>query len=170
MVLDSLREASKEEKLLYLISSTSTNGVLKGRKKLTKLAFFAEYWLPNEEMLNPNEQFGGFNFIIYKFGPFSKDLFREFDELKDDGLVEETRRPRGNSIIELTKKGETQAEKIKSKLDREERCQIEAVSEEFGDKSGHVLEEKSLNCLGIEKSEKDDYMGMPVSVIISEDS
>ena len=173
MVLDKLlgkKGASKAEKLLYLISSNSTDSVLKGRKKLTKLAFFAEYWLPEEEMLNPNEQFGEFNFIIYKFGPFSKDLFKAFDELKDEGFVEETRKPRGNSMIQLTPKGGEHAKEIRKKLNQEEQNQVKTVSEQLGSKSGHELEEMSLDYLGISKSEKEDYMGMPVSVIISEGS
>lgn len=175
MVLEKLlgeAEASKAEKLLCLISSNSTGGVLKGRKKLTKLAFFAEYWIPDEEegMLNPNEQFGGFSFIIYKFGPFSKELFEAFDELKDEGFVEETRKPRKNSVIQLTPRGEKYAEKVGGKLNAEEQSQIKAVSEQLGNKPGHELEEKSLDYLGINKSEKEDYMGMPVSVIVSEGS
>lgn len=173
MVLNKLlgeNEASKAEKLLYLISSNSTDGVLKGRKKLTKLAFFAEYWIPEEDMLNPNEQFGEFNFMIYKFGPFSKELFKAFDELKDEGLVEETRKPRGNSVIRLTPEGKEHVESIESKLTREERNQITAVREKFGNKPGHELESTSLEYLGIDESGKEDYVGMPVSVLISERS
>lgn len=173
MVLDRLRGetgVSEEDKLLYLISDASTDGVLRGRKKLTKLAFFAEYWSPEEDLLLPSEQFGGFNFIIYKFGPFSKGLFKSFDELKDDGLVEEVRRPRGNSEITVTEEGERRVEIVESQLRREERSQVAAVRNEWADRPGHELEELSLDYLGIDESETQEYMGMPVSVVISERS
>ncbi|ELY52764.1 type II toxin-antitoxin system antitoxin SocA domain-containing protein [Natronococcus jeotgali] len=174
MVLDKLLggdDASKPEKLLYLISSNSTDdGVLKGRKKLTKLVFFAEYWQPEDEMLNPNEQFSGFNFIIYKYGPFSKELFKAFDELKDKDLVTEKRRPNGHSMIHTTEKGRESVTSIEKKLSCEERDQVQIVRDRLSEKPGHELEDLSLNYLNIDKSEKEEYMGMPVSVVISEES
>ena len=171
MVLDRIRGekgVSEGDKLLYLICHNSTDGVLRGRKKLTKLAFFAEHWLPEEDILDPNEQFGGFNFIIYKFGPFSKELFKSFDTLKDDGFVKEIRQPRGNSEIAVTDQGKERVAAIESQLHRDERSQITAISQEMADKPGHTLEEMSLDYLGISKSEKQEYMGVPVSVLISE--
>lgn len=173
MVLDRLRNskgANREEKLLYLIGKNGTDGTLYGRKKLTKLLFFAEHWLPAEDRLSPDELFGSFNFIIYKHGPFSKELFKAFDNLKDDGLLDELRQPRAPTRIRLTEDGQRKLEAIEDALTRDERTQVRAVSENFSEMSGNELEEMSLDYLALEKDEKREYMGMPVSAIISEQS
>lgn len=162
--------ASDEDKLLYLINSNSTDGILYGRKKLTKLGFFAEHWLPEEDLLTSRQKLGNFNFTIYKYGPFSKQLFRTFDRLKDDSLIIERRQPRGNSQIEVTEKGRDYLQYIDEFLTHDEKEQIRRVGERLSDKPGYELEKMSLEYLGIKESEKQNYMGTSVDTLISEAS
>lgn len=173
MVLDRLlgpREASREEKLLYLVGSMATGGSLRGRKKLTKLSFFADHWLPDEGMLSPEGLFAGFDFVVYEHGPFSRDLFEAFDELNDSGLLEETRRPGDPSRIRLTEHGERRLATVESCLTPRERSRIATVRDRLSGKSGDELELLSLERLGIDYSERQEYVGMPVGVLVSERS
>jgi uncharacterized protein YwgA len=160
--------ASDEDKLLYLINSNSTNGTLYGRKKLTKLGFFAEHWSPEEDLLTPHQRLGSFDFIIYNYGPFSKQLFEAFDKLKETGLIMEKRQPRGNSQIDVTQKGRYQIQQIETYLSVDEKEQFKKVEEALSDKSGYKLEQMSLNYLGIDETEKPEYMGTSVDSLISQ--
>lgn len=162
------RDLSDSDKLLYLIRKSSSGGTLQGRKKLTKLVFFAEHWVPDEDLLSDRQTLGSFDFIIYKYGPFSRDLMDVFDELKDRGLIRERRNPTGESEIEITEHGGSELNNIEEEISDQDRRQILEVVDNFGYKTGGILERQSLRYLGITPEEKSEYMGMPVDVIIAE--
>jgi uncharacterized protein YwgA len=157
---------SGRQKLLYLLSECSnSSGKIFGRKKLMKLAFFAEYFDDEEGELVSRPKLGEFPFSIYKFGPFSVDVMDTFDDLKEDGLLYEDD-DRMQHLIRLTEGGERIADDVEDGLSDEEIVQIQRISSEFGELSGSELEDLSLDELGIEPRQKDDYRGMDVADII----
>lgn len=154
-----------ESQLLALLSECS--GSVDGRKKLMKLLFFSEYYDPETDRLQPDEQLGGFtDFTIYKYGPFSRKVMDAFDELKKRGLVEEetTLTFSGNrkKKIRLTDEGHRKVQDF----DRDRKI-ISVVADKLGDENGAELEGISLSMLGIEREEKEEYRNTPVSDIIA---
>lgn len=160
-------DISTSDKLLYIISKNSDEGVLDGRKKLTKLVFFTEFLDIDQDRLSTSKKLGDFDFIIYKYGPFSHDLMDDFDNLKDEGFIQENQSSYTYDI-HLTEKGEGRLEEIMGELDEDELDQIRKVSDHFADLDGGTLENLSLEYLGITKEEKQNYIGMPIDVILSE--
>lgn len=154
-----------ESQLLGLLSECS--GSVDGRKKLMKLLFFSEYYDPETDRLQPDERLGGFtDFTIYKYGPFSRKVMDAFDELKERGLVEEetTLTFSGNrkKEVSLTDEGRRKA----ANFDRDREL-LSVVADKLGDENGSELERISLSMLGIEREEKEEYRGTPVSDIIA---
>lgn len=157
------------DKLLYLISHNTNHGFVDGRKKLTKLAFFTEFLNVDENVLTTNQYIGDFDFIIYKYGPFSHDLMDEFENLKKNNLIRENQSSYTYDI-RLTDEGKERLEDIEGDMDEDEINQIERISSHFSNKDGSELENISLEYLGITKEDKDNYIGMPVDVLLSESS
>lgn len=60
---------------------------LRGRTKLTKLVFLAEREAPNAtaSFVDPDAPF---EFEPYNYGPFSKDVLRGLDDLKERGWIQ----------------------------------------------------------------------------------
>lgn len=64
-------------------------GSVKGRTRMTKLVFLVEDKLVNTEIdLNDSVDL---EFYPYDYGPFSKVLLNDLEELKDGGVIEITR-------------------------------------------------------------------------------
>lgn len=162
-------EVSARDKLLHLISVNSTDSKFFGRTKLTKLGFFAEYWDPEQDVLEPRQQLGDFQYVIYKYGPFSKELFDKFDNLKTSDLLEESRQPIGGAEISVTERGQKRAKQIREQLNESDIGQIHAVSETFGDRNGGELEELSLEYLNIDKHDKEKHQSEKVENLIDRD-
>lgn len=155
----------RKEKLLYLLDLSSNTNQIVGRKKLMKLAFFAEHYDPEEENLVSEPQLGLFDFEIFKYGPFSKGVLDEFDSLKDqEDLTEDSSRMQ--YLIEVTSRGSRKTEEIEQRLSEEEIEHLKKIARQFSSKSGAELEKQSLDMLEIEKREKDRYRGMSISSII----
>lgn len=159
------RGVSEKEKLLYLLSQSSDAGKIFGRKKLMKLAFFAEHFDPSEGELTPEPQLESFDFHIFKYGPFSKKVLDELDNLKYQDQIDEDS-SRMQHRIKITPDGEHKTSDVEQRLSPEEKGHLEVIAEEFSDRSGSELENLSLDLLGIEKREKDQYRGMSISSII----
>lgn len=153
--------------LLVLLSESASSGPLDGRKKLMKLGFLAEHLDPENGRLDTPQRLGSFEFVIYKYGPFSRDLLDAFDTLRDRGLVEE-RVTEYEHEVDITDRGSAMAEGISGQLDDEVRAQIDRITAEYGDKPGSVLENESLELLGISREERSEYQGQPVDVVITE--
>ncbi len=156
-----------EDLLLYLISRSGKEPErLVGRKKLMKLAFFAEHYDPDSGSLVPESQLGHFDFEIFKYGPFSKGVLDAFDELEREGEIEEDDQTHLHNVITTTRDGSEAMEVAGRELDPEVRTHLDEISEVFGDETGAQLETKSLNMLDIEKREKEEYRGIPMEDII----
>lgn len=157
-----------EDILLYLISKSGKEPErLVGRKKLMKLAFFAEHYDPESDSLIPQSQLDQFDFEIFKYGPFSKGVLDAFDELEREGEIEEDDQNHLHNIITTTRDGGEAMKEASRELDPEIRTHLDEIAETFGDDTGAQLERRSLNMLGIEKTEKDSYRGAPVGEIIA---
>ena|GEM_PF-1859374 len=155
-----------ESELLRLIGASS--GPVRGRTKLMKLGFFGEFYDPDIRELRPNERVGAFeDYVIYEHGPFSRDLMEAFDRLKERGLlIEETEltfRGHQRNDVSLTPDGESAV----ARLDTDPTTK--RVVEEFDDDTATEAETESLDLLGIERHEKDQYRLTHVSEIIADD-
>lgn len=159
--------AEPARRLLVLLSRSASSGTIDGRKKVMKLGFLAEHLDPECGRLDTWQQLGSFEFIVYKYGPFSRDLLDSFDSLRDRGLVEEHVTEYEHEI-EMTDRGRAVAAGIYGQLDGDVRERIARIADEYGDETGSVLEAKSLELLGISEEEKSEYQGQPVDVVITE--
>ncbi len=158
-----------EKILLYLISRSGERSErLVGRKKLMKLAFFGEHFDPESGSLTPKPQLGEFDFEIYKYGPFSKDVLNAYDELESTGYIEEDDQNYLHTIIKIQEERTDSIYRLMEEFDPEARQQLEAVVDHFGEDSGSTLESTSLEMLNINKSEKDRFRGIPMNQLIEE--
>lgn len=160
---------TREKILLYLISRSGEQPErLVGRKKLMKLAFFGEHFDPESGSLTPKPQLGEFDFEIYKYGPFSKDVLNAYDELESTGYIEENDQNYFHTIIELREGRTDSVDCLIEEFDPETRKQLEAVVNHFGEDSGSTLESTSLEMLNIDKSEKNRFRGIPMNKLIQD--
>lgn len=158
-----------ENILLYLISRSGKHPKrLVGRKKLMKLAFFGEHFDPESGSLTPKPQLGEFDFEIYKYGPFSKDVLNAYDELESTGYIDENDKNYLHTIITVQEGRTDSIDRLVEEFDPETRQQLEAVIDHFGEESGSTLESTSLEMLNIDKSEKDRFRGIPMNQLIQE--
>lgn len=159
---------NRTDLLLYLISTAGEDeDKLIGRKKLMKLVFFAEHFDPDSGSLRPKSKLDRFTFEIYKYGPFSTDVMDTFDDLEEQGLVDERDDFYLHNIITITDSGGEYLQSLKKALPSDIQTHLDIISEKFGHKSGKELENQALTMLGIEKSEKDRYRGIPIENIIN---
>lgn len=130
-----------------------------------KLLFFAEHYDLESGELTPEKQLGSFDFEIFKYGPFSREVLNKFDVLKRrDELREDSSRIQ--YVIKITSEGRRRSRDVEQRLSDEEREHVQQIVEEFSGSSGAVLEQRSLDELGIEERDKDRYRGMDVREII----
>jgi uncharacterized protein YwgA len=80
-----------ERQLIPLSLLEAAGGEISGRTRLQKLAFL----LVEEEL---DDDFPGYDFVKYNYGPFSKTLLSDIEQLEQDGAVseEETKTFSGN--------------------------------------------------------------------------
>jgi len=154
--------------VLEIIERCGSDRSISGRKKLMKLLFFTEYYDFDTDMLTTSLESPDFDFLIYKFGPFSKDVMKSFDVLKNKGLIKEKKIVGGGFRIKITDEGRERLEGVSGKIPEKIEKQMSKVSEKFGDMHGNELESESLEYLGISEEEKEDYIGTPVEVLITE--
>jgi hypothetical protein len=83
----------------------------------------------------------GNEYYIYYFGPFSFEVSKEFDRLKED-LKEEV------------------------KLDEDLKKKVEFVIDNFGMNDGRTLQKFCLNLLNISVEEKGKYMGFKIKEVL----
>lgn len=155
--------ATEQQQSFLATLLAACDGEVSGRTKFMKLVFMLEHFDPATERLVPEPRFGVFDdFHIYDYGPFSGDVMDAFDELKSDGVVSESDEyvnGRRGKVIEQN--GDTDAG---SEFETDD---FEEIVERFGDKTGSTLADKSLELLGIDPSEKEQYRHTDVSEIVS---
>lgn len=139
------------------------DGEVSGRTKFMKLVFMLEHYDPATESVTAEPRFGVFDdFHIYDYGPFSGDVMDAFDDLKSDGVVSESDEfvnGRRGKVIERSGGAD-----VGDSFDADD---FEKIVEQFGEESGSVLADRSLELLGIDPSEKDNYRYTDVSEIVA---
>lgn len=158
--------STSADKLLYVVGSMKIDG----RLKLMKMMFFLEHLDVKMDKLLPDTMFSKNEFVVYKYGPFSFDVVRQIQELKESGLITETLGDEGHIVPILTDKGKMRFEEVKKELSTDNIDRVNTIKQRFDKFSGGELATKSLEYLGIKKSDKERYLGVPVSVIVSERS
>lgn len=91
--------------LIPLLLLYSNNTPVNGRTRMQKLVFLIE------KKLDINE----YNFIPYDYGPFSKELYKDIDELINDDYIEEIHEQFEDNIVftyRLTLKGKKLIKKL----------------------------------------------------------
>ena len=68
--------------LLYLVSSAKKYGFMEGNLKLQKLVFLSEW-----QLMSANLKALHFKYFRYRYGPFSKELLCDNEELKAGGYL-----------------------------------------------------------------------------------
>jgi len=91
-----------------------------------------------------------------------------FDKLKGEGFVREKRRLTGCKI-KITEKGQKKIKSINKNISERKKQRIKNISEKFGGKTGKELEKSSLDYLNISPEKKEEFIGNPVEVIITEE-
>ncbi|MEM1610938.1 MAG: Panacea domain-containing protein [Sulfolobales archaeon] len=80
----------REHVLLYLLSGLFDKyGEVYGRKKIQKLLFLVEHYDLEGSRVVRSQGLTGYRFIVWLYGPFSKDVYDDLDVLVERGLIEE---------------------------------------------------------------------------------
>jgi hypothetical protein len=139
------------------------DGQVSGRTKFMKLVFLLEHFDPETETASAEPRFGVFDdFYVYDHGPFSRDVMDAFDDVKSNDIVEESDEfvnGRRGKVIERSRE-----DSVGEQFDTDEFTQI---VERFGDENGTTLANRSLELLGIESSEKEQYQYTDVSELLA---
>ncbi len=139
------------------------DGQVSGRTKFMKLVFLLEHFDLETETASAEPRFGVFDdFYVYDHGPFSRDVMDAFDDLKSNDIVEESDEfvnGRRGKVIERSRQ-----DSVGEQFDTDEFTQI---VERFGDENGTTLANRSLELLGIESSEKEQYQYTDVSELLA---
>ena len=122
------KKLKRPEYLLLLIGLAARNGILKSRVRLMKLAFLAQMEAPKaiESLVEKS-----YEFVKYLYGPFAMELFKDLDELKKSGLIEEEDEPLGPGFVRkifiITGKGNEKLREILETVDPEVLNQLKTV-------------------------------------------
>lgn len=75
---------------MYLLSGLFDKyGEVYGRKKIQKLLFLVEHYDLESNRVVRSQGLTGYRFIVWLYGPFSKDVYDDLDVLVERGLIEE---------------------------------------------------------------------------------
>lgn len=122
------------ESLVPLALLDAMDGEIQGKTRLQKLAFL----LDEEEL---GDQFDAYNYRKYDYGPFSKSLLEDVEDLEKKGLVKisKERTVGGNTRYdyELNSFGEQAIEQLKSRDGDIDKIfdAAETIVDEYGDLS-----------------------------------
>ncbi|MBS3815630.1 MAG: helix-turn-helix transcriptional regulator [Hadesarchaea archaeon] len=132
-----------ERKILPLTLIHANGGEpVEGRTRLQKMIFLIQKQV--EESAPLEEEY---NYFPYDYGPFSKDLYDDIDELVEEGLVKENLKTEEEDkkkyYYELTSKGrEILEEELKTKELKELKKKIEEIKSEYNEMNLPDLLEK----------------------------
>ena len=146
------KEELTKQIILYLISRLGDK--IEGKKKIMKLMFLIEHYDFGIEKLTPKGKIGN-TFLIYHYGVFSFEIMNCVDELIEKKVI------RDGFPLRL-ENGD------KPRLEEKTEERVKKVIDKFGEKSGYILEVKTLEMMGIKPYEKKKYFGENVVKIIKE--
>lgn len=141
--------------------------MIDGRKKLVKLAFFAEPFNPESDGLQPSVRVDQLAFEIRRYGPFSVDAVNTCEDLQKQG----SSRTRSQTTPITTGPLLSRETSPESRWENVYRP-ISGVSSTPSrrnsvDTRGTRLQTRSLEMLGIGVSEIDRYRGIPVEEMLA---
>ncbi|TXT65403.1 MAG: hypothetical protein BAJALOKI1v1_440020 [Promethearchaeota archaeon] len=108
--------------ILYLLKNTP----IEGNTKFVKLIFLANYFAKKSNQLIPFH----YNFFRYKYGPYSKGIQNDINNLKLSGLIKTIE----NNTYILTEKGKEVSSKLEEHLPEEKKKIIHNVLDNFSNK------------------------------------
>ena len=134
---------SKKNKnvLIYLIKRLMNKKSFHGKLQVMKLMFLIEHYDAETKTIREDSLLGN-EYYIYYLGPFSFEVSKEFDRLKEEDLKEEI------------------------KLDEDLKKKVDFVIDNFGMNDGRNLQKFCLNLLNISMEEKGKYMGFKIKEVL----
>jgi hypothetical protein len=129
------------EVLIYLIKKLMKRKSFFGKLQVMKLMFLIEHYDIDSKTIRENSLLGN-EYYIYYLGPFSFEVSKEFDKLKEEDLKEEV------------------------KLDEDLKKKVDFVIYNFGMNDGRTLQKFCLNLLNISIEEKGKYMGFKIKEVL----
>ena len=179
--------------LLYLLKRFNEvwGDKLYGRKKLQKLLFLIEHLDVSSEKLSTSTGLTGYKFIIWLYGPFSPDIYKDVEDLVLEGYIKEEVIGSDSEIevnnIRLTLYDDDGSSKVmyiyrpswklryklllrhEDVLNKEERKKIDHIIKKYGGMSASELEQKVLELLNLTPEKKKKYMGKSVDEYLREE-
>ncbi|ADI31348.1 type II toxin-antitoxin system antitoxin SocA domain-containing protein [Staphylothermus hellenicus] len=142
---------------------------LDGRKKLQKLLFLVEHLDIESGKLSRSRGLTGYKFIVYSYGPFSKDVYRDLESLVKEGIVEERMETWRQESLLYTYIDDGKPRRIYyyrildenrvPKLPREVEDKIKLVIEKYGSLPPMKLESHVNELLKLTPKKKVEYWG-----------
>jgi hypothetical protein len=124
------------EVLIYLIKKLMKRKSFFGKLQVMKLMFLIEHYDIDSKTIRENSLLGN-EYYIYYLGPFSFEVSKEFDKLKEE-----------------------------VKLDEDLKKKVDFVIYNFGMNDGRTLQKFCLNLLNISIEEKGKYMGFKIKEVL----
>ncbi len=152
--------------LLYTLYQLG--GRVRGVKKLMKLLFLEDYEKRGDVLVA--YQYAGrpvtrAAFVIWDFGPFSRDVYDAMDEREELFAVTDPEPP---VEITLTPRGVEQAKQAALNLPEPVRRRVEHVAARYGGYSGGELARIVYEMLGLDEAVKEEYKGVSVERYLDE--
>jgi len=157
---------------------------LYGRKKIQKLLFLVEHFDLGSKRIVKSRGLTGYRFVVWSYGPFSKEIYEDLEKLVDEGYVEErvvgsdaTPEYEGIVLDLYTDDGfpkrmfiyEPRVRdpsrilgQLEKKLDHRVVTVIDGVLQEFGLKMPHELEDFVNGLLKLSPDKKVRYWGIDI--------
>lgn len=138
-----------QKAMFYLIDRLITR--IEGRKKLMKLMFLIEHYDPRCQKLTEKQLLGN-NFIIYRYGVFSRDVMNDYLKLGRMNILDDY-------PIKIL-------EHVPLNLEDDIKSRIDQITNQFGKDNSSKLELDTLDLLGLDKSTKMKYFEKSVLPLI----
>jgi hypothetical protein len=135
------KKYKNKDVLIYLIKRLMEKKSFYGKLQVMKLMFLIEHYDADSKTIREDSLLGN-EYYIYYLGPFSFEISKEFDRLKEEDLKEEI------------------------KLDEDLKKKVDFVIDNFGMNDGRTLQKFCLNLLNISIEEKGKYMGFKIKEVL----
>ncbi len=164
---------------------------LYGRKKIQKLLFLLEHFDPESKRVVKSRGLTGYRFVVWSYGPFSKEIYEDLEKLVDEGLIKEsivgsdaTPEYEGIALDLYTDDGFPKRmfiyepnvrdpskllRQLEKKLDPKVVAVIDSVLQEFGMKMPHELEDFVNGLLKLTPDKKIRYWGIDIDSYLAQE-
>jgi len=155
---------------------------MEGRKKVQKLMFLVEHYDLKTKTVKKSTGLTGYRFKIWSYGPFSKEIYDDLDQLVEDGSIEEEiisdiirpdlslytddGYPKRMYVYKPSRDPAEQLHGVLKDLDKNVIEKIDRIIDLFGDKSARDLEEFVNKILRLDVEKKINYWGEDVDTYL----